>query len=167
MFIISYNCRGFNDITARYINSSLSDCDVLFCVEHWLLHNKLYILGRSSHGFNVFATSGINETKLLLGRRYGGCSIYINKRLKCSSRLLDCDSGRIGAVLSVFNDFSILFMDVFMPGYMLSNIDEFNFVLSSIHALQQLYLPDHVIYGGDWNADFSFSAYNCTFSVLC
>ena len=38
---------------------------------------------------------------------------------------------------------------------MLSNIDEFNFVLSSIHALQQLYLPDHVIYGGDWNADFS------------
>ena len=33
-----------------------------------------------------------------------------------------------------------------MPGDMLSNIDEFNFVLSAIHALQQLYLPDHVIY---------------------
>ena len=42
-----------------------------------------------------------------------------------------------------------------MPGDMLSNIDEYNFVLSSIHALQQLYLPDHVIYGGEWNADFS------------
>ena len=60
MFILSYNCRGFNDIKTRYKNSSLSDCDVLFCVEHWLLHNKMYILDRSSHGFNVFAMSGIN-----------------------------------------------------------------------------------------------------------
>ena len=155
MCISSYNCRGFNDIKSRYINSLLSDCDVLFCVEHWLLHNKLYILGRSSHGFNVFATSGINETKLLLGRRYGGCSIYINRRLNCSSILLDCD--QICPVLSVFNYFSILFVAVYMPGDMLSNIDEFNFVLGSIHALQQVYLPDHFIYGGDWNADFSRS----------
>ena len=49
MFIISYNCRGFNDIKPRYINSLLSDCDIFFCVEHWLLHNKLYkknLLGR-------------------------------------------------------------------------------------------------------------------------
>ena len=136
MFIISCNCRWFNDIKACYINSLLTDCDVLFCVEHWLLHNKLYMLGRSSHGFNVFATSGINETKLLLCRRYGGCSIYINKRLNCPSRLLDCDCERICAV---FLCFSILFMAVYMPGDMLSNIDEFNFVLSSIHALQQLY----------------------------
>ena len=60
-------------------------------------------------------------------------------------------------MLSVFNDFSILFVAVYMPGDMLSNIAEFNFVLSSIHALQQLYLPDHVIYGGDWNTDFSRS----------
>ena len=56
-----------------------------------------------------------------------------------------------------FNDFSILFVVVYMPGDMVSNIDEFNFVLSSIHALQQLYLSDYVIYGGDWNTDFSRS----------
>ena len=48
-----------------------------------------------------------------------------------------------------FKDFSILFVAVYMPGDMLSNIDEFNYVLSSIHALQLLYLPDHVIYGVD------------------
>ena len=113
MFIISYNCRGFNDIKARYINSLLSDCDVLFCVEHCLLHNKRYMLGRSSRGFTVFVTSGINETKLLLGRRYGGCSIYINKKLNCSSKLLDCEG--ICAVLSVFNHFSILFVTVLCP----------------------------------------------------
>ena len=48
---------------------------------------------------------------------------------------------------------------------MLSNIAEFNFVLSSIHALQQLYLPDHVNYGGDWNADFSRSHSQHTISL--
>ena len=148
MFIISYK-------KARYINSLLSDYDVLFCV--------------SSHGVNVFGTSGINEIKLLLGRRYGGCSININKKLNCSSRLLDCDCKPICAVLSVFNDFSILFVTVYMPGDMLSNIDEFNFVLNSIHALQQLYLPDHVIYGGDWNADFSrtHSQHTTALSQFC
>ena len=41
------------------------------------------------------------------------------------------------ALLSVFNYFSILFVADYMPGDMLSNIDEFNFVLSFIHALQQ------------------------------
>ena len=93
----------------------------------------------------------MGDIDVLLGRRYGVCFIYINKRLNCSSRLLDCDCGRICAV---FNDFSILFVAVYMPGDMLSNIDEFKCVMISIHALQQLYLPDHVIYGGDWNADF-------------
>ena len=56
-----------------------------------------------------------------------------------------------------------------MPGDMLSNIDELNFVPSSIHALQQLYLPDHVIYGGDWNADCSrfHSQHTIALSQFC
>ena len=68
-----------------------------------------------------------------------------------------------------FYVFSILFVAVYMPGDMLSNIDEFNFVLSSIHALQQLYLPEHVIYGGDRNADFSrsHSQHTITLSQFC
>ena len=76
------------------------------------------MLGRSSHDFNVFATTGINETKILLGRRYGGCSIYIHKKLNSSVDV---------------------YIAVYMTGDMLSNIDEFNFVLSSFRALQQLY----------------------------
>ena len=68
-------------------------------------------------------------------------------------------------MLSVFNDFSILFVAVYMPRDMLSNIDEFNFVLSFIHALQQLYLPDHVIYGGDWNVEYSRSHFQHTLAL--
>ena len=128
------------------------------------MYNNLFKLYRSSHGFNLFATSGINETKILLGRRYRGCSIYINKKLNCSSRLLDCDCEQICPVLSVFHYLSILFVAIYMYGDMLSNIDAFNFVLSSIHAFQQLYLPDHVFYGVNWNADFSRSNFH-TFAL--
>ena len=92
-------------------------------------------------------------------------SISTQKQLNCSSRLLNCDCEQICPVLSVFNYLSILFVAIYMYGDMLSYIDEFNFVLSSIHALQQLYLPDHVFYGVDWNDDFSRSNFQHTFAL--
>ena len=95
------------------------------------------------------------NNKLIIGRRYGGCSVFLNKSMKCTSRLLDCDCKRICAVLSKFNEFTILFIAVYMPTDNSCNIAEFNFVLSSIQALQQLFVPNYVIYGGDWNTDFS------------
>ena len=155
MIIISYNCRGFNDIKARYIRKLTEDCHIIFCVEHWILQNKLHILNKCAPNFNIFATSGMIENKLILGRRYGGCSVFINKSIKCTSRLLDCDCRRLCAVLSTFQDYKVLFIAVYMPTDLSCNIAEFNFVLSSIQALQNLYLPDFVIYGGDWNTDFS------------
>ena len=89
MIIISYNCRGFNDIKARYIRKLTEDFHIIFCVEHWILQNKLHILNKGAPNFNIFATSGMIENKLILGRRYGGCSVFINKSIKCTSRLLD------------------------------------------------------------------------------
>ena len=63
-----------------------------------------------------------------------------------------------------FNHFSILFVSVYLSiDLLFSNLYEFNFVLSSIHALKQLFFPGHVIYGGDWK----FTSYKFTFSVLC
>ena len=54
------------------------------------------------HVSSCFTTNnGMNETKILVGRRYGGCSIYIHKKLNGSGRLLDGDSERIYAVLYV------------------------------------------------------------------
>ena len=145
MFIVSYNCRGFNDVKARYINKLFKESHVIFCVEHWILHNKLHILNKAFPKFNIFATSGMDENKLILGRRYGGCSIFLNKSLKCTIRLLDCDCKRICAVFSKFNEFTILFIAVYMPTDNSCNIAEFNFALSSIQAIQQLFVPNYVI----------------------
>jgi hypothetical protein len=34
--IISYNCRGFNDVKGQYLTRLLSQADIIFLQEHWL-----------------------------------------------------------------------------------------------------------------------------------
>ena len=77
MFIISYNCRGFNEIKSHYLNTLTKECDILFWQEHWILLNNLHKLQDINEDFHVFAKSGINEQGLLMGRPYGGCTIFI------------------------------------------------------------------------------------------
>jgi len=34
--LMSFNCRGFNSVKKTYLDSLLSQCDILFLQEHWL-----------------------------------------------------------------------------------------------------------------------------------
>ena len=71
MFIISYDCRGFNEIECHYINTLTKECDILFLQEHWMLHTNLHQLQAINDDFHVFFMSGIKEQELLMGRPYG------------------------------------------------------------------------------------------------
>ena len=77
MFIISYNCREFNEIKSQYLNTLTKEYDIVFLQEHWILHNNLLKLQDINEDFHVFAKSGINEHELLMGCPYGGCAILI------------------------------------------------------------------------------------------
>ena len=79
MFIICYNCKGFNEIKSHYLNTLTKHCDILFVQEHWILHNNLHTLQDINEDFHVFAKSGISEQEPLTGRFYGGCAIFIKK----------------------------------------------------------------------------------------
>ena len=155
MSIISYNWLGYNDVKSYYINTLLKECDVLFLQEHWVLHGSLHKLYNISSEFNVYAKSGMKEHELLIGRPYGGCAIFVNKTMKCASKMIDTDNVRVCAVLSDFHDYVILFISVYMPGDLSCNIDEYNDVLSTILALQSQHTPQFIICGGDWNTDLS------------
>ena len=85
MFMITYNCRGYNSIKACFIKKLLSQCDVLFNQEHWLLRDKLHLLQNISEEFIVFSKSSIDDGKLLIGRPYGGTAIFIRKSIKSAS----------------------------------------------------------------------------------
>ena len=76
MFIISYNCKGFNEIKCHYLNTLHKECAILFEQEHWILHNNLHTLQDINEDFHVFAKSGSNQQELLMGCPYGGCAFF-------------------------------------------------------------------------------------------
>ena len=80
MLLISYNCRGYNNKKASYLNTLLSECDVLFLQEHWLLNNGVMRLSETFQRHHVYGKSGIVVDELLLGRPYGGVAIFVNKK---------------------------------------------------------------------------------------
>ena len=115
MLLISYNCRGYNNKKASYLNTLLSECDVLFLQEHWLLNNGVMRLSETFQRHHVYGKSGIVVDELLLGRPYGGVAIFINKNIKCFISEVDCESKRLCTVLCKFDEYSVLFVSIYMP----------------------------------------------------
>ena len=115
MFMITYNCRGYNSIKACFITRLLSQCDVLFIQEHWLLRDKLHLLQNISEEFIVFSKSSIDDGKLLIGRSYGGTAIFIRKSIKCTITNCDIECDRFNAMLVDFYNFAVLITCFYMP----------------------------------------------------
>ena len=117
MNCVSYNCRGLNLLKKQYIKSLLEKCHVFFIQEHWLMSNAISLLQTDFKNHVVFAKSGITENKLLQGRPYGGCGIFICKSFPCISNMVETNCDRICAVLSEFTSFTILFISVYFCLY--------------------------------------------------
>ena len=120
-----------------------------------MLHNNLQKLQAINEDFHVFSMSGIKEQELLMGCPYGGCAIFINKTLGYISIFIESENTRVCSVLSKYDTTTIIFICVYMPNDINSNIYEYNEVLSSIHMHQSLYNPNFIICGGDWNTDLT------------
>ena len=85
----SFNCRGWNSgvITLKNYIDSL---DLCFIQEHWLHSDHINQVRDISPDFLSVGVSGMNNSDLLLGRPYGGCSILYRKSL--SSCIVPLDS---------------------------------------------------------------------------
>ena len=73
------------------------------------------------------------------------------------------------AILYSTDLFNILFICIYMPCDLASNIDEFMYVLSNIEALRAKYIPSYVVCGGDLNTDMcrSNSVHTQTLGSFC
>ena len=127
----------------------------IFLQEHGMLHNNLHKLQAVNEDFPVFSMSGIMEQELLMGRLYGGCAIFIDKTFGYNSIFIETENTRVCSVLSKYDTTTIIFICVYMPNDINSNIYKYNEVLSSIHMLQSLYNPNCIICGGDWNTNLT------------
>ena len=103
----------------------------------------------------MFATCGVVQDELLLGRPYGGCAILVNKRIQCTVKLIVTDCSRLCITSCKLNDYSVMLACVYMPCDTRKSNDEFDYVLSVISSLQLQFNTDYVIRGGDLDADLS------------
>ena len=92
---MSYNCRGLNPAKICYVKELLDQCDILLVQEHWQLDNGISRLQSTFSDHYVFATCGVVQDELLLGRPYGGCAILVNKRIQCTVKHIVTDCSRL------------------------------------------------------------------------
>lgn len=115
--VISYNCKHFVNRGAKFdfIDSLKNECDFIFLQEHWLYKSEFDKLDSIGPGYDKVATSAMDETIERTGRPFGGCAILWNPAINGSFTKLVIDNNRLCGVLCVFNNVSVLFLNVYMP----------------------------------------------------
>ncbi len=83
---VSYNCRGWNTGSLA-VRDFIDSYDLCFIQEHWLLHEHLSQLNIDSN-FLYSGVSGMDSTKWLHGRPFGGCAILYRKSLAANIFML-------------------------------------------------------------------------------
>ena len=152
---ISYNCRGWNSglITLRSLVDSF---DVCFLQEHWLISNHLHRVNEFSSDFLSVGISGMDDSVLLSGRPYGGCSIVYRKSLSSSITPLCTNSNRFCAVkLREFSGSSVLLVSVYLPSdSVVSSFSDYLNTLGELEGFIESQHCDSTLVAGDFNVDF-------------
>ena len=161
--LASYNCRGVNAVKIDFIGELLTDCDIVFLQEHWMLDEGLSLMERQLRTAHVFGKSGMDANRLLAGRPYGGCAILVKKTLQCTVTPIDTSSRRLYSCIIRFpNDVKMLLHNVYMPVdtyYDESNIGLYNDILSEIDYVNISHDNiENIVIAGDFNTDLSRDA---------
>ena len=151
--LISFNCRGFNSTKKTYVNSLLSQCDILFLQEHWLSELQLSSFNCLSH--YCHGVCGFSTSEVLHGRPYGGCAIFWRQGLCCDVELLDTGSRRVCAIRCAFRFGIFVFINVYMPcDSDNASRSEFCDTLNIVESVVDDNDGCYVVLGGDFNVDF-------------
>ena len=151
----SYNCRGWNSGVIT-LNSFIDSLDICFIQEHWLTSNLLYKVGDISSDFLCVGVSGMDDSSLLIGRPYGGCSILYRKSLSsCVTPLHTCSNRFCAIKLCDISGSSILLVNVYLPsGSVVSCFSEYLNTLGELEGFIESQQCDYTLIAGDFNVDF-------------
>ena len=141
-----------------YLKSLCSSHQFVILQEHWLLPENLNIFENEIPNISCHASSAVDSGQLLHGRPHGGCAIMWSTYIECTVTPIESQNKRICAVTIELNDMKLLLANVYMPTdtlYDLGNQLEFESVLSCLSSLANVCDPDGIIFGGDFNTDFS------------
>ena len=157
---VSYNCRGWKS-GSHFVNHLLSQCDLCFIQEHWLLNDHLTNLIIDDN-FSFTATSGINDSELILGRPYGGCAILFRKKLHPSISCIITNFSRFSALTFSNSSHVTLIICVYLPTDYgtLSSQEQFAETVDELHGFINSINHDSLLVAGDFNVDFTRDSCN-------
>ena len=111
----SFNCRGWNSGILT-LKNHIDSLDLCLVQEHWLHNDHLYKIRDISPDFLSVSVSAMDNSVLLSGRPYGGCSIIYRKSLgMCITPLISCSDRFCGVKLCDSSGLSFLIVCVYMP----------------------------------------------------
>ena len=91
--------------------------------------------------------------KLLSGRPHGGLSVKWKKSLSNSIKIVQCDDSRILGIELQSNNFTLLFLTVYLPYECDTFYDDYCFYLSKLQCIIDSANITYVFILGDFNAD--------------
>ena len=159
--LVSYNCRGWNSGQLA-ISELLQSCDICFIQEHWLLHEQLNLLNFDSNFLSI-GVSGMDSTKLLHGRPFGGCAILFRSSLLAHISRLDSPSRRFcSAILRDHCGSITLIICVYLPYHdgSFNSHNDFLIALGELEGFIDRHKFDHLLIAGDFNVDFNRESTN-------
>ena len=155
VWIISYNCRGWNS-ASNFVSNLMNDCDICLIQEHWLFKEQLQCLNISDQ-FSSIAVSGMVTSEFVAGRPYGGCAILYRKSLSNVIKTIKSSSARFCAISLTCSSMLTLLVCVYLPtNYGTSQShDLYLEVLGELNGFIATQVFDKLVIAGDFNVDFN------------
>ena len=156
--LISYNSRGFGDSKREFVKSltCLTGCQtIIFNQENFLLKSNGYIAKKALPEHRVFFKPASKEG--LEGRPKNGMFVAVPLRFKDEAEEVPVTSTRLQCVILKVGSCRLLLINSYFPNDPRTDFDETELVtlLKEIETIIKQKSFDHVIIGGDINADFS------------
>lgn len=160
--LCTYNSQGLSAGRIEYIKDLCRSHDIVLIQETWLLNDNLKYIEDRVPGVTSHGVSSIDDSSILVGRPYGGCSILWKKSMVCNATPITNISKRMCAVnFKLPSGLCILVVNVYMPcDHIVGNLPEYRGVLDEIAGMVAMDGVDYLILGGDWNTDFVRNSQN-------
>ena len=150
--LISLNCEGVKNKLPN-IRSLCDDADLIFLQETWLMPHETNMLNNIHEDFSSISISAVDvQSSVLTGRPYGGLSILYRKHLNLVGKFVNFDDTRLMGYQVLFNNFTYLFLNVYMPYYCEDNIAEFTMYVGKIESILEANEMNGLVIIGDFNA---------------
>ena len=152
--ITAFNCHGNKTSTDTIQQVLCNQFDVILLQETWLYPDELTLVSNLCKDFTSFSLSSMSTHKQLIkGRPHGGISIMWRKSIPDKFRIIQYDVNRILGLELQTNDFTLLFLCIYLPYDCDANYDHYCFYLNKLQCIIESSNTPYIFALGNYNAN--------------